>query len=198
MKTILKVIIAIALALIGILLPTKTEAHRFLLLQGKEDFFSRYSNNKVRIIGTDIEKKRVDNSKVVKFVDKDTLTFVILSAKEIYVTSKQLGFRNFFSGNCQYSQETINGKSTKGINHVLTRETFAFKENQGFVYTRLKGNGLVTPCLQVFDNGFRYDYNIHYAEKYNPKNGKWEHISIWVDNANADYVLNFLKLHFVK
>lgn len=197
MKTILKIITAIALVLIGSLLPIKTEAHQFLSLQSNIDAFSSVTN-KIRIIGVEVEKCLVDNDKVVKFVDKDTLTFFIFNAKNIFVESKRLGFCNFFSGNCQYSQETINGKSTNGINHILTRETFAFKENQGFVYTRPKGNGLVAPCLQVFDKGFRYAYNIHYAEKYNPKNGKWEHINIWVDNANADYVLNFLKLHFVK
>ncbi len=181
------------LAIIGLIFPSTAEAQSSS--PGTINAFSRITD-RFRIFGKNVEECRVNDDKVTRYADKDTLTFY--GRKPVWVFSSRLGGPFIFSGNCEYRQETFNGQSTKGT-HVLTREIFAFKNNEGCVYIRPKGNdGIVATCLQLFAHGFRYAYNVYHAEKYNPKTRKWEYASIWVDNANADPVLNFLKSHFAK
>lgn len=193
MKTISPTILFMTLAIIGLIFPSTAEAQSSS--PGTINAFSRITD-RFRIFGKNVKECRVNDDKVTRYADKDTLTFY--GRKPVWVFSSRLGGPFIFSGNCEYRQETFNGRSTKGT-HVLTREIFAFKNNEGCVYIRPKGNdGIVAPCLQLFAHGFRYAYNVYHAEKYNPKTRKWEYASIWVDNANADPVLNFLKSHFAK
>lgn len=193
MKTILKVITAIALVLIGALLPIKTEARRPSSLSNNTNVVPH-----IRMFGINVEKWRIDDQEVVRTIENDTLLIAAVNSKTIIVKSQQFGFYHvFLIGNCQYSQKTYNATTNRGNKYAAIRDIFSFAKGQGLIYYRPTGM-VITPYLTVAFEGFGYTYKLYYLEVYNSKYSKWERVDVLGVNAESDHILNFLKTYVAK
>lgn len=193
MKTILKVITAIVLALIGILLPIKTEARQPSSLSNNTNAVPH-----IRMFGINVEKWRLDDQEVIRTVKNDTLLIAVVNSKTIIAKSQQFGFCHvFLIGNCQHSQKTYNATTNRGNKVVATRDIFSFAKNQGLIYTR-PSEKVITPYLTVAFEGFAYTYRLYYLEVYNSKHNKWERVDVMGVNEDSDHILNFLRTYVAK
>lgn len=149
--------------------------------------------SKIRLTCVDAEKIEVNSERTVKSLNKGILTLTInYNYKTINIKSYDFGLDIDFYGCFEYQEKKEQSKDSKGKLHDFSIDTYLHEHNEGLTYIRTEDKSLVLPMLQVFHNGYRYNFNITYAEIYDFDHEKWVYGQTLATGQEGDKVKGYL------